>query len=105
MVFSSTMSMPALSMSRKRLASSTAALISGGEGVLLPDTDVGQALEGLRALPFVDAAGEGLGLHESVQQAIAAQLRTTDPTWHRTLRQRAWTHLRAELRHATKPEL
>ena len=43
----------------------------------------------LRALPFVDVTAEGLALHESLQQAIAARLRAADPRWHRTLRQRA----------------
>ncbi|HZD71129.1 MAG TPA: winged helix-turn-helix domain-containing protein [Actinomycetes bacterium] len=72
---------------------------------MLPDADAREAFERLRALPFVDAAADGLALHESVQQAISAQLRAADPRWHRTLRQRAWTHLRAELRHAPKCEL
>jgi AAA ATPase domain len=72
---------------------------------MLPDVDAGKAFNSLRALPFVDVTADGLALHESLQQAIAAQLRAADPSWHRTLRQRAWTHLRAELRHASRPEL
>lgn len=72
---------------------------------MLPDVDAREAFERLRALPFVDVTAEGLALHESLQQAIAARLRAADPRWHRTLRQRAWTHLRAELRQAPRPEL
>jgi ATP/maltotriose-dependent transcriptional regulator MalT len=72
---------------------------------MLPEADSRQAVERLRGLPFVDATADGLALHESVQQALAAQLRSMDPGWHRTLRQRAWTHLRAELRHVPRPEL
>ena len=72
---------------------------------MLPDVDSWKAFNNLRALPFVDVTADGLALHESLQQAIAAQLRAADPSWHRTLRQRAWTHLRRELRHASRSEL
>lgn len=72
---------------------------------MLPEVDESAAFERLRALPFTAASADGLALHESLQQAIAAHLRAADPVWHRTLRQRAWTHLRAQLRPATKPEL
>jgi hypothetical protein len=72
---------------------------------MLPDVDSWKAFNSLRALPFVDVSADGLALHESLQQAIAAQLRGADPSWHRTLRQRAWTQLRAELRHASRSEV
>jgi hypothetical protein len=72
---------------------------------MLPGIDPCKGFEQLRRLPFVDATGEGLALHESLQQAIAARLRVADPGWYRTLRQRAWMHLRAELRRAPKSEL
>ena len=72
---------------------------------MLPDVDSWKAFDNLRALPFVDVTADGLALHESLQQAIAAQLRAAEPSRHRTLRQRAWMHLRGELRDASRTEL
>jgi hypothetical protein len=72
---------------------------------MLPDHDPRRLLERLRALPVVAPATDGLVVHESVQQAVAADLRATDPGWHRTLRRRAWTQLCTELRRAPTAEL
>jgi hypothetical protein len=72
---------------------------------MLPGADSQKGFERLRELPFVDSTCEGLALHESVQQAVATQLRVADPARHLALRQRAWTHLRGELRRAPKSHL
>lgn len=65
---------------------------------MLPDIDPWKAMDTLRRLPIVDATTDGLRLHEAPQQAIAARLRAAEPARHRELRQRAWAHLREELR-------
>ncbi len=72
---------------------------------MLPDIDPWKGFETLRELPFVDVTSDGLAVHEALQQAIAAQLRATDPGRHRSLRRRAWRHLREELRMVSKTEL
>ncbi len=72
---------------------------------MLPEVDPWKGFERLRELPFVDSTREGLALHESLQQAVATRLRVADPRRHRILRQRAWTHLRAELRQAPNADL
>jgi hypothetical protein len=72
---------------------------------MLPDIDPWKAMDMLRRLPILDATTDGLRLHEALQQGIAARLRATEPTRHRELRQRAWAHLREELRTVPKAEL
>jgi hypothetical protein len=72
---------------------------------MLPELDSWKGFERLRGLPFVDSTSEGLALHDSLQQAISGQLRVAEPELYRTLRRRAWTHLRAELRRAPKCDL
>jgi len=72
---------------------------------MLPDIDPWKAMDTLRRLPIVDATTDGLRLHEALQQAIAARLRAAEPARHRELRQRAWAHLREELRTVPKAEL
>ncbi|HET8627153.1 MAG TPA: winged helix-turn-helix domain-containing protein, partial [Thermomicrobiales bacterium] len=52
------------------------------------------ALDRLRALPFVEQGRDGLILHEAVQTTIAASLAAADPVRYRDLRRTAWRHLR-----------
>lgn len=74
-------------------------------GALLPHIDASQGFLALSDLPFVDTTADGLAVHESVRQAVATELRAAEPSRHRLLRRRAWTHLRRELRDAPRPEL
>ncbi len=61
---------------------------------MLDDED---ALERLRVLPFVSAAGDGLVVHDVLREAVAAELAATDRPRHRRLRAAAWRQLRTEL--------
>lgn len=72
---------------------------------LLPDTPPGDAFDRLRGLPFVETRQDGLGMHDAVQAAVAAYLRSTDPTRHRRYRRAAWRQLREEVREAPAGEL
>lgn len=72
---------------------------------LLPDLPPQDSFERLAALPFVEPRHDGLIIHDSVRQAIANQLRATDPTAHRDLRRAAWRQLRSEVRTAAPAEL
>ena len=51
----------------------------------------------LRALPFVELGREGLVVHDTVREAVAALLRATDPVRHRAYRAAAWRQIRREL--------
>jgi Transcriptional regulatory protein, C terminal/AAA ATPase domain len=74
-------------------------------GAMLPETAPLDAVERLRALPFVESARDGLTLHEAVQQAIAAELSAAEPERYREYRRRAWRELRSEVGHAGRSEL
>ena len=64
--------------------------------VMLPDIAPNDAYDRLQALPFVDSASDGLILHELVQQAVAARLRSADPERYYNYRRSAWHQLRSE---------
>jgi hypothetical protein len=64
-------------------------------GAVLPASD--GAFERLRALPFVELGREGLVVHDTVRECVAALLRATDPVRHRAYRRAAWRQIRAEL--------
>lgn len=74
-------------------------------GAMLPDLPPATAFEGLRRLPFAELSRDGLVIHETIQQVIAATLRAADPARYRRYRRMAWRQLRAELREAGTPEL
>ncbi len=64
---------------------------------MLGDADASRAMDALAALPFVEAAADGLVVHQAVRNAVAAWLRAIDPARHRELRTRAWEKLALEL--------
>ena len=72
--------------------------------VMLPTVAPQDAAEKLRTLPFVEAGREGLVLHEAVQQAIAAALKSADPERYRSHRRAAWRQLREEAADAGTPD-
>jgi len=65
-------------------------------GALVPG-DAPAAFARLAALPFVELGREGLVVHDTVREAVAALLRATDPVRYRAHRAAAWRQVRAEL--------
>lgn len=72
---------------------------------LLPDASPHDALERLRALPFVQAERDGLRLHDAVREALAASLRAQNPGEYRAYRKLAYGHYMQALRGAPAAEL
>ncbi|MBI3745114.1 MAG: winged helix-turn-helix domain-containing protein [Chloroflexi bacterium] len=66
-------------------------------GAMLPDTAPQDAFARLRSLPFVQLGDDGLVVHDTVREAVAALLRSADPERSRRYRAAAWRQLRAEV--------
>src|SRR4029079_3236262 len=71
---------------------------------MLPDTAPQDAFERVRGLPFVELSSDGLVLHDTVREVVAAYLRASDPDRSRSSRIEAWHHLRTEVPPATSHE-
>src|SRR5579862_2281951 len=74
-------------------------------GALLPDVPPNDAYDMLRPLPFVEFGPDGLVLHDTVREVVAALLRVNDPPTYRAHRIAAWRQLRRELRTAPPADL
>ncbi|MEI7742945.1 MAG: winged helix-turn-helix domain-containing protein [Chloroflexota bacterium] len=74
-------------------------------GAMLPESAPQDAFDRLTALPFVDLGDDGLVLHDTVREAIAAQLLATDPDRSRRYRAAAWRQLRDEVTRAPGHEM
>ncbi len=74
-------------------------------GALLPDVPPHGAYDMLRPLPFVEFGPDGLVLHDTVREVVAALLRVNDPPAYRAHRIAAWRQLRRELRTAPPADL
>lgn len=74
-------------------------------GALLPDIPPHDAYDLLRPLPFVEFGPDGLTLHDTVREVVAALLRVNDPPTYRAYRIAAWRQLRRELRTAPPADL
>ena len=72
---------------------------------MLPETAPQDAFDRLRALPFVDLGEDGLIVHDTVHEAIAAHLRSSDPDRSRRYRAAAWRRLRDEVARASNQEM
>ncbi len=72
---------------------------------MLPSVAPQDAVEKLCALPFVETGRDGLVLHQAVQEAISAALRSADPERYRNYRRAAWRQLRQEAVGAGTPDL
>lgn len=72
---------------------------------MLPDRAPQDAFDRLRTLPFVETARDGLFLHDTMRESIAASLKATDPQTHRRYRQLAWHRLRDEVRGVSADDL
>jgi len=72
---------------------------------MLPSVAPQDAVEKLCALPFVETGRDGLVLHQAVQEAISAALKSADPERYRNYRRAAWRQLRQEAVGAGTPDL
>ena len=74
-------------------------------GAMLPDVAPGDAYERLRTLPLMRLGRDGLQLHDAVRDAIARELRSSDPERYLTLRRACWSRLTRELRTAPSSDM
>lgn len=74
-------------------------------GAMLPDAAPQDLHDRLARLPFVASGSDGLIVHDSVRQVIAASLKTSDPGLYRHYRRAAWNQLRRELQSADHSEV
>ena len=72
---------------------------------MLPEAAAQDVYERLRSVRLVHAQRDGLQVHDSVQHAIAASLKASDPDRYLRYRRAAWYQLRTELRTAPVSEL
>lgn len=72
---------------------------------MLPDAAPQDAFERLHALPFVELGSDGLVLHDTIREVVAAYLRASDPERSRSYRIAAWRQLRNEVTRATAQEM
>ena len=72
---------------------------------MLPDADPQEAFDRLRRLPFVELGTEGLMVHDTVREGVAAYLRASDPDRWRQYRIAAWRQLRDEVSRAGTSEM
>ena len=72
---------------------------------MLDGDDADLSLDLLRRLPFVESDPDGLVLHDTVREAVAASLKATDPATYRRYRVAAWHVLRRELSEAGRSDL
>ncbi len=72
---------------------------------MLPGTAPQDAFDRLRVLPFVEVSDDGLVVHDTVREAIAALLRSSDPDRSKRYRSAAWRQLRDEVARASNQEM
>jgi hypothetical protein len=72
---------------------------------MLPDAAPQDAFERLLSLPFVELSSDGLVIHDTVREVVAAYLRASDPDRSRRYRIAAWRQLRDEVTRATSHEM
>jgi hypothetical protein len=68
---------------------------------MLPEAAPQDAFDRLRRLPFVGLGIDGLVIHDTIREVVAANLRTADPTRSRAYRVAAWRRLREEVARAS----
>ena len=72
---------------------------------MLDEDDADLSLERLQRLPFVESDPDGLVLHDTIREAVAASLKATDLVRYRRYRVAAWQILRRELAEAGRNDL
>jgi hypothetical protein len=94
---------------RTRLALDAASVVRRATlsllAAMLPDAAPQDAFERLRSLPFVEVGEDGLVLHDTVRESIAALLRSSDPARSKRYRAAAWRQLREEVASAPRHEM
>jgi hypothetical protein len=71
---------------------------------MLPDIPADEALERLRALPFVSAGPHGLLVHEAVRGPVTAAFKSRDPVRYQTHRRAASQVVRDQYRQAPRSD-
>jgi AAA ATPase domain len=71
---------------------------------MVPEATPRHIFDRLRALPFVHGDADGLHVHDSIKQAIAATVRSADPTKYHEYRRAALSELRSELNQVSSHE-
>jgi hypothetical protein len=72
---------------------------------MLPDAAPRDTFERLSELSFVQTELDGLHIHDSIRQVIAAALKAADPSRYQAYRRSAWFQLRSELAAAPHTDL
>jgi hypothetical protein len=72
---------------------------------MLPEIAPQDAFDRLRMLPFVELSDDGLAIHDTVREAIAALLRSSDPDRSKRYRAAAWRQLRNEVARASNQDM
>jgi NACHT domain-containing protein len=72
---------------------------------MLPDIPADEALDRLRALPFVSAAPHGLLVHDAVRGPVTAALKSRDPARYQAYRRAASQVVRDQYRQAPRSDL
>ena len=72
---------------------------------MIPETAPQDAFDRLRMLPFVEIGDDGLVIHDTVRESIAALLGSSDPARSKRYRAAAWRQLREEVAHAAQHEM
>jgi len=68
---------------------------------MLPESAPQDVFDRLRRLPFVGLGTDGLVIHDTIREVVAANLRATDPDRYREYRVAAWRRLREEVARAS----
>jgi len=71
---------------------------------MLPEAAPQDAFDRLRRLPFVGLGVDGLLIHDTVREVVAANLRSMDPDRYRQYRVAAWRQLRDEVARASSAD-
>jgi hypothetical protein len=74
-------------------------------GAMLPDVAPADAYERLRSLPLIRISREGLELHDTVRDAIAAELRASDPPRYLRYRRACWASLIRDVKSSAPSDL
>jgi len=73
--------------------------------MLLPQVAASEYFVALRNLPFVDAAQDGLQIHELVRTAVAGTLELSDPSRYRRYQRAAWRCLKSDARQCPRVDM
>jgi hypothetical protein len=74
-------------------------------GAMLPHAAPQDAFDRLRSLPFIELTTDGLVVHDTIREVVAAYLRASDPDGARRYRIAAWRRLRDEVANAPRAEM